>query len=78
MLVEKTQETPKEKNKQNTIQTNTLDFKIDPSGIGSDTLYPCCIGGNCALYFYYEDLWREGQEKENKAAKQESKTEEKK
>jgi hypothetical protein len=75
---EKMQETQKEKTKENASQTKTLDFKIDASGIGSETLYPCCISGNCALYFYYEDLWREEQEKENKTAKQQSKTEEEK
>lgn len=74
----KTQETPKEKNKENTNQTNTLDFRTDPGGIGSDMLYPCCMGGNCALYFYYEDLWKEEKEKENKTAKPECRTEEEK
>ncbi|MGQ9721880.1 MAG: hypothetical protein ACUVXA_11230 [Candidatus Jordarchaeum sp.] len=64
------QQTPKEETKETAKQKNPPDL-TDTSPIGTDMLYPCCIGGNCALYFYYEDLWRLWREQQKEQQKQE-------
>ncbi|MFB0562081.1 MAG: hypothetical protein ACETWM_12830 [Candidatus Lokiarchaeia archaeon] len=69
--MEKTQKSTEQKNKENTSQKNPLEFKIDPREIGIEKLYPCCIDGSCSLYFYYEEQWKEQQQKQkNETIKQ--------
>jgi len=76
--VEKTHKNQKQKQGEDPGQANPLEFKIDPSQVGSDMLYPCCINGNCALFFYYEEEWRKLQKlkKDSKKPQKESEGEE--
>jgi hypothetical protein len=73
--VRKTQGTPKNKKEENTEENNPLD--LDLRGLGSDMLYPCCMSGNCSLYFYYEEMWRKEEQKEKNTLKTENSGEQK-
>ncbi|MBS7252074.1 MAG: hypothetical protein QXS27_01600 [Candidatus Jordarchaeaceae archaeon] len=72
----KTQGTPKNK-KEDAKEENPLDFGADLHGLGSDMLYPCCMSGNCSLYFYYEEMWRKEEQKEKNTPKTENRGEQK-